>query len=189
MRHVEQAFAVVVARAGQRAARFVGDAGAEDVVLQVLADSRQIDDHRNAERAQAIGRAVPDSCNSLGESTAPAQSITSRSTRTCCVRSPCLRMTPLQRPRSIVSRNACAAVSTVRFARRATGSRYAAAALSRRASWMLSWFHAAPVLRSPPMSLLNAKPSALVAAMNAAATGWRCGACCSASTCNGPLPP
>ena len=50
---------MIVVRPGDRAPRLVGDAGDQDVILEVAANAREIDRSRDAERAQMIARTDP----------------------------------------------------------------------------------------------------------------------------------
>ena len=57
VRYVEQRVAVIVVRGRDRAARLVGHAGQQQVILEMAADIGQVGDAGESQRAQLVGRA------------------------------------------------------------------------------------------------------------------------------------
>ena len=99
----------------------------------------------------SAGSPIPDSSRSLGDSIAPAETMTWPVSVVCARwwRLPLRYSTPVQRPSSMSRREASASVSKVRFGRARAGSRYARYAAKRLPSTTLMWCQPAPSMVGP----------------------------------------
>jgi hypothetical protein len=103
-------------------AGFVDDP-AQRVVVEVLADPGEIVHRVDAQRIQLGARTTPDRSSSRGESTAPAETMTSLRAVAVVDCPPLSYSTPLHVVPSNSSRRARESVETVRLLRSSTGCR------------------------------------------------------------------